>query len=340
MTLRPFRTLLLATFALALSAAALRASPREDNPGCDTDLSEQVDAYRENYVPREFYPEPPRLSYIDDAVLAAFLVLGALFAMGKIKPTRKRGLAVSAAAFIYFGLLRGGCVCPVGALANVCLGLRAPELIGVAVAILFLLPLFASLVAGRVFCSFGCPLGAVQDLARKKRFLRLPRWTLYIALLTTSAALVLTVFAILSEERHFMICALDPYKVLFHTGYATVSKEMAVMRGYAVEHGFIIAGTLTAWLALLAVLILGFWIPRPFCRFVCPYGLLLGVISTVAFKRRSIDADACVHCGACQKRCPTNAIKIDRENKVAKLSNLHCVQCGECSAVCPKDAVK
>jgi polyferredoxin len=318
---------------------AKREAPAE---GCDpaaAEADDYVSDYRENYVPKEFFPEPPNMSYIDDAALALFLILGTLMAFGKIKPSKKARLIVPAAALLYFGVVRGGCVCPVGALANICLGFRSPELVGTAVAVLFLLPLFAALVAGRVFCSFGCPIGAVQDLLTKKRFIHLPPWTRHISVATTLGVLAATAFLILSE-RHFFICALDPYKIIFHSGYATLSKEIAAMRGYVVEPGLVVAGTLTAWTVLLGVLLVGFWFPRPFCRFICPYGILLGIISVVAFKRRTINKSSCVHCGACKRQCPTGAIRIDRKTGEAKVSQLHCVQCGECEIACPKDAVE
>ena len=59
--------------------------------------------------------------------------------------------AILAIGLAYFGLLRGGCICPVGATTNFCIGLAAPELIGKTVAILFLLPLIAAFFFGRVF---------------------------------------------------------------------------------------------------------------------------------------------------------------------------------------------
>lgn len=52
-----------------------------------------------------------------------------------------------------------------------------------------------------------------------------------------------------------------------------------------------------------------------------------------------IDADKCVYCGICQKRCPANSIIVDRPNKTWTLDPYKCIICGVCTEVCPKKCI-
>lgn len=50
----------------------------------------------------------------------------------------------------------------------------------------------------------------------------------------------------------------------------------------------------------------------------------------------SIEAEKCIHCGICAKRCPANAIAVVREKKLWSINHLSCVICSNCVLVCPK----
>jgi len=52
-----------------------------------------------------------------------------------------------------------------------------------------------------------------------------------------------------------------------------------------------------------------------------------------------IDADVCVYCGICQKRCPANAIVVDRATKTWTLDAYKCIICGVCTEACPKKCI-
>ncbi len=324
--------------ALQLIPFRLAASPNP-SPNCDpeaADHSTVVLQYRHDYVPKEYLPEPRFMSYLDVAVLAGFLILGLACLFRPSCIPRKHLWLVPMAALGYFGLFRGGCVCPVGAVVNVALGVAHPELVGTAVALLFLLPLIAALIGGRIFCSYGCPIGAMQTLFVRKRFLRLPRWLTRLGALSAFSILVATVYMALSEKE-FLVCDLDMYKVVFHTGYSWVSRLMAKIHGYPVESFPVFAGIWLAWIGLAVALIVGYWIPRPFCRFICPYGALLGIISKVALRRRTIVRDSCGGCGACVQVCRVQAIREVDGIMVASPST--CMQCGACVVACHSNAI-
>lgn len=50
----------------------------------------------------------------------------------------------------------------------------------------------------------------------------------------------------------------------------------------------------------------------------------------------SIDIDDCIFCGICSKKCPTNALTVDRNEKEWSIERMRCVQCNCCVEVCPK----
>jgi len=47
------------------------------------------------------------------------------------------------------------------------------------------------------------------------------------------------------------------------------------------------------------------------------------------------DIAACIFCGLCDRKCPTNAIKVVRDDKTWAIKPFYCIQCGECTSVCP-----
>jgi ech hydrogenase subunit F len=56
--------------------------------------------------------------------------------------------------------------------------------------------------------------------------------------------------------------------------------------------------------------------------------------------RIAIDYPACIHCGACMRRCPASAIQVGKEPKSWRIDNFACVTCGLCVSVCPKKCLR
>jgi len=72
---------------------------------------------------------------------------------------------------------------------------------------------------------------------------------------------------------------------------------------------FRLSGTLPMLLAGGVVLLLATVVGRPYCRFLCPYGVLLSLCSRFAWRRTSITPDVCVQCSLCEDACPFDAIR-------------------------------
>ena len=51
------------------------------------------------------------------------------------------------------------------------------------------------------------------------------------------------------------------------------------------------------------------------------------------------NSENCVYCGLCARKCPADAIKVDRTNKTIKLNTFRCIICSECITSCPKKSI-
>ncbi|OFX79991.1 MAG: hypothetical protein A2X20_00165 [Bacteroidetes bacterium GWE2_40_15] len=311
----------------------------QNDPNCIREVNENSDIwqFRESYVPKKYFPTPEYMVFVDMGVLILILLTG-LFLVIKRKPSRYINL-LAIFTLVYLGLIRGGCICPVGVITNVTIGMITPKLVGLVTLIIFIAPLIIALFAGRVFCSSGCPLGAVQHIFyKKKKHIQLPPLVNNIVRVVPVLILIATVYFAI-KSTYFLACQLEPYKALFFTGKVWFEQIVGLISGNPMEPKFLSAFGIFSWSYLAVILVIGYWIPRPFCRLLCPYGVLVGFVSIFSFKPRRIDAEKCTLCTACQKICPTQSIVIDRKNKVTKLSNYNCVQCNLCSDTCKFKAI-
>ena len=243
-------------------------------------------------------PEPrdDNLQWVDLAALAVVLAVASYLALSA---RSRRGIwLVMFLAFIYFGLWRGGCVCAVGSIQNVALALGdASYTVPLVVLGFFLLPLVATLLFGRTFCAAVCPLGAIQDLVAV-RPVRVPRWLDHslglLAYLYLGAAVL---FA--ATGAAFIICEYDPFVSIFRL--IPLGRAGSTMDAFP--------GSLTMVTAGVVVLVLGIFVARPYCRWICPYGAVLRVLSRVSWKHLTITPQECVQCRLCEDACPLGAIQ-------------------------------
>lgn len=189
-----------------------------------------------------------------------------------------------------------------------------------------------SFLFGKSFCSWICPVGSISEaigdfgdrIAMKlfKRKLRMPRWLDYPLRSLKYLLLGFFVYAIfLSMEVAALKSFLDsPYNII---------SDVKMYYFFADISQF--AFGVIAVLFLLSVVVRNFW-----CRYLCPYGALLGIFSLLSPVKIKRDADKCTSCSLCTLACP-NKIKVEKVNVV--LSD-ECSSCMKCVDACPvRDAL-
>ncbi len=313
----------------------------DDKYNIDDPSRGNIREFKDAYIPKEYHPMPEYMVFVDLAILLLIIAAGVFFVLKRKSGKPMNTLMII--TFVYLAFIRGGCICPVGAVTNTVFGIINPALVGLATLIVFIAPLFVALFAGRVFCTAGCPLGAVQHLGKKKnsrKYFKLPKKINSILKFAPVIILGLTVYYALQSKIFFFACELDPYKAIFFTGQSWFEQGLAFIKGQPMESKILIGCGFGTWTYLVIILAIGYFLPRPFCRFICPYGVLLGVFAYFSIKPRRIDKNNCVYCNLCEKVCPTQAIVIDKNTQTTKLSNYDCIQCNKCNESCKKDAIK
>ena len=228
----------------------------------------------------------PRAGWQEFADVVILIVAMSLAAWIALRKRSRRAMAwLSVFSLAYFGLYREGCICPIGSIQNVSLALAdSSYFLPFTVVLIFALPLLFALLFGRVFCGGVCPLGAMQDVVLIKP-VRVP------TCLQTCLSVLPFVYlggAVLfaALDTMFIICQYDPFVPFF--------------RFAGPFHMFVIGG---------AFLLVSVFVGRPYCRFLCPYGALLGLCSRWAWRRVTITPDECVVCSLCEDACAFGAIR-------------------------------
>jgi len=268
-------------FLVALQPLTTFAAQRFPKPEFETGYTQ----------PNTLVPSP-RMEILAMMDVAVLLITLSVISWLVIKKRSRKGVFwVSLFSLAYFGFYREGCVCSIGSIQNVTLALfDTSYLIPLTVIAFFIIPLIFTLFFGRTFCAGVCPFGALQDLvsfapqklgSRLNAILGLIPY-LYLGLAVLYAA----------TGTDFIICRYDPFVGIFR---------------FNASFGMLIfAGTL---------LISGIFLARPYCRFLCPYGVLLNWFSRFSRKHITITPSECIQCRLCEDSCPYDAIDMPRTGK-------------------------
>ncbi len=184
-----------------------------------------------------------------------------------------------------------------------------------------------SLVFGKSFCSWMCPIGfiseAIADFSEKiqkklfKRIIQIPR---FLDIPLRGLKYLLLAFFLYSI---FFLMTTTALKAFLDSPYNIMADvKMWYFFANISQFALIVIGVLF----FLSFLFRNFW-----CRYLCPYGALLGLASFVSPNKIKRDTDSCIDCGLCAKACPSR-IEVD---KVVTVISDECSTCMSCVDACP-----
>jgi len=186
--------------------------------------------------------------------------------------------------------------------------------------IAFLFFIVLAVIGNKLICGWACPFGTLQELIYSIPVLKgiKKRKVPFVLSNTIRGSLLvimlLFLFGILGGRKGMVIYHyINPFN-LFNLDFETVSISLTVI------------------VALLG----SFIVYRPFCLFICPFGLISWFVEQFSLAGVSIDKEKCTQCGACITACPLSAT----EGRVfGNLLPADCFSCARCLNVCPFDAI-
>jgi len=210
-----------------------------------------------------------------------------------------------------------------------------------------------TLFVGRVYCSFLCPLGTLQDLVihiagrirgrRKFRYSR-PEYALQYGILV----ITLLLFA---AGSLFLLNILEPFSLfgrimqgivrpIIIAGNNLVGLLLRGLDSYAVYtiplHAPAVGVLGSTIVLLLALGYLSYYHGRLFCNSLCPAGALLSLVSRFSLFQIVVDRETCTECGLCEKVCKARCI----ESKQKRIDYAACIGCFNCLDACPTIGLK
>lgn len=197
-----------------------------------------------------------------------------------------------------------------------------------------------TLVFGRLYCSWFCPMGAMQDIfARLRRLTRKQAFRhrysysrpknllryIWLGIIVVAAAIGAGV----------LLSLFDPYSAFGRVMSQLVRPLWGALWGNPIVVSSI-AAFVVALLTLFGIGAVAAWRGRLYCNTLCPVGSSLSVLSRYSLFHFDIDTDVCVNCGACGRVCKSECI--DQADHVVDGSR--CVMCFNCVDVCSEQAIR
>ncbi|RLC39546.1 MAG: hypothetical protein DRH49_07965 [Candidatus Coatesbacteria bacterium] len=216
----------------------------------------------------------------------------------------------------------------------------------------------STIITGRVFCGYVCPLGAIIDTAdyifgriRGRVGAKLPaflyniKYSLLIVAITLAiiGSTILLILDPLSLTSQLFTVILFPFfntigmwlvKLLLFLGVSPFSDTVVFIEKELLFESPPVYRFTPFILIICFILLLSIITRRGWCRYICPLGALLSLIGTRAPFARQL-TDDCIGCGACERLCRMGILA----ESGMQTRKSECILCGECAFICAKEAV-
>ena len=164
-----------------------------------------------------------------------------------------------------------------------------------------------TILFGRIFCGYLCPIGAIQELLY---LLPTPKKNITSKKYSIIFRIIFFIFIVFSA-RLFSI------NILSYLGVSSF---------------FHLKLTSIFLIVFVVLLLISLFVYRPFCRFFCPYGVFLSLAARISIFKLQRNS-RCTDCGKCEEICPTS------ESGMHDLKQ-ECYMCNRCREVCPFNAIE
>ncbi len=191
--------------------------------------------------------------------------------------------------------------------------------------IIFLLALFTALLVKKGFCAWICPIGTLSELLHR----------LYLKIFKQRLTVIRPLDRVLRSLKYLILGFFVWSVFVKMPGDAVVQFIQSPYHMFVDIRmlNFFTQISITALIILGVLVVLSFFIQHFWCRYLCPYGALLGLAGFLSAGSIKRDPDHCTRCGKCEKGCP-GFIQIREKTAVR---STECMACMSCVDHCPED---
>jgi polyferredoxin len=190
--------------------------------------------------------------------------------------------------------------------------------------VIFLIVCTTAFIVKKGFCSWICPIGLLSEFLRKlhlklfKKSLKLPLWA-----------------DVFLRSLKYMLAGFFIYQIFYKMPPASIEQFIHSPYNQFADVKMLYFFTqisTTALTVIVVLVILSIVIPNFWCRYLCPYGAILGIISFFSFGKIKRDPKHCTKCGKCEQNC----LGLIRIRQKEAIFSSECTACLSCVNACPE----
>jgi ferredoxin-type protein NapH len=211
----------------------------------------------------------------------------------------------------------------------------------------FFLYMVLGFLFARLLCGWLCPLGAIQDFLNWIRLklgmsrLRLPKpfyrffekfryvWLAFLFVLAIAIVIPQLGLITLQKDLNIMTCNTCPARTV-------IPLITGDTPGFWVFTSPLHAAIAVLGILFLIIFLLSFFGKRLWCK-ICPNGALLSLFNKGSAITKEKDSNKCTKCGVCERVCPMDNEKVQKEKNKKIVNDFNCINCFRCVDKCPED---